>query len=192
MDNTTVSVITYVARERAGQSDTVDGQAVIVAVRVLKTVEMVNGWLSSGEVVVWLATGTLVKVVDFEHLRVVGKPPVELPLVALVGGITSCDVLSRDEMMAEEEALLLGFLTPELHEGRNGTAELERMADGTAEDETLAEEEIRGGTAEELAVTEDDTTVLELARDTLVEDIEIAVGVTVAVVQEVVTTPSLI
>lgn len=113
--------------------------------------------------------------VDFEHLRVVGKPPVELPLVALVGGITSCDVLSRDEMMAEEEALLLGFLTPELHEGRNGTAELERMADGTAEDETLAEEEIRGGTAEELAVTEDDTTVLELARDALVEDIEIAV-----------------
>lgn len=57
VDNTTVSVITYVARERAGQSDTVVGQTVIVAVRVLKTVEMVNGWLSSGEVVVWLAQG---------------------------------------------------------------------------------------------------------------------------------------
>jgi hypothetical protein len=240
VDTTTVSVVTYVVLERAGQSVMVEGQAVMVAVRVLKTVEVVNCWLSSVEVVVWLATGTLVKMVDFEHLRVVRRPPVGLPLIAWVGEITDCDVLGTGEMAAEEEAPPLGFLTVELHEGLNGTAELERMTDGTAEDETMAEYEIidgtaeleakeeiidgtaeelavmdgtaedetaaedvimdgtaelermTDGTAEELAVTEADTTVLELVRDELVEDEEIAVGVTVAVVQEVVATPSLI
>jgi len=37
-----VSVVTKVVFDRAGQSVTEDGQAVIVAVRVLKTVEVVN------------------------------------------------------------------------------------------------------------------------------------------------------
>lgn len=39
---TTVSVVKYVVRSRAGQLVTVEGQAVIVLVRVVKIVEVVN------------------------------------------------------------------------------------------------------------------------------------------------------
>lgn len=42
VETTTVSVVRYVVFCRAGQSITLEGQAVIVAVRVLRIVEVVN------------------------------------------------------------------------------------------------------------------------------------------------------
>jgi hypothetical protein len=41
VETTIVSVVIYVVLSRAGQLTTLDGQAVIVAVRVVKTVEVV-------------------------------------------------------------------------------------------------------------------------------------------------------
>lgn len=43
VDNTTVSVVTKVVFEAAGQWTTLDGQAVIVEVRVVMTVDVVRG-----------------------------------------------------------------------------------------------------------------------------------------------------
>jgi hypothetical protein len=85
VDTTIVSVVRNVVLERAGQLVTEDGQAVMVAVRVLKTVEVVDSGPSgftdacppAGKDVVCVASATGQTVVETTTVSVVIKVVLE-------------------------------------------------------------------------------------------------------------------
>lgn len=118
VETTIVSVVMWVVFSVAGQLVTVEGQAVIVAVRVVNTVEIVISgvWVSAGKVIVGSMEVGVVSAVDSEDA---GAPGVEtedsMPL--LVAGLTGpvivvVKVIGPMVLLGESESMSDGDPVP--------------------------------------------------------------------------------
>jgi hypothetical protein len=114
VETTTVSVVTKVVCSDAGQLVTVEGQAVIVDVRVLRTVEVV---LLPSVSVPWEGSAVVAKVVDCEAVIVVPADTEEVVIVVVAAVVVAVPVEvdatigileERVEIATEEEVGITG------------------------------------------------------------------------------------
>jgi hypothetical protein len=92
VETTTVSVVTKVVCSEAGQFVTVEGQAVIVAVRVLRTVDVV--FLPSVSVA-WEGSVVVARVVDRKEVNVVSAFIEEVVIAVVVVVVVIVEIVNQ-------------------------------------------------------------------------------------------------
>jgi hypothetical protein len=105
VETTTVSVVTKVVCSEAGQSVTVEGQAVIVAVRVLRTVDVV---LLPSVSVAWEGSVVVARVVDREEVNVVSAFIEEVVIAVVVVVVVIVEIVIKP--VPDELIVAIGIL----------------------------------------------------------------------------------